>query len=120
LLGDRDQKQYGIAIQQTIPEATFYSLGSFGLKVLEVIQGRAGLYLYLNGRVKLWDTVGPLALAHQAGLTCCDLEGNPLQFTPEALDLNTLAHRQPIVIGWPHYVESLLPRLQQAISSAVG
>jgi 3'(2'), 5'-bisphosphate nucleotidase len=115
LLGDRDQKQYGDVIQDRIPEATFYTLGSFGLKVLEVIQGRAGLYLYLNGRVKLWDTVAPLALAAHAGLICCDLEGKPLSFAADALDLSTLAHRQSIVVGWPHYVEALLPRLQQAI-----
>ncbi len=117
LLGDRDQRQYGTAIQTAIPEAQFYTLGSFGLKVLEVIQGRAGLYLYLNGRVKLWDTVGPLALAKSAGLVCCDLEGNPLKFSLDALNPETLAHHQSIVIGWPHYVEALLPRLQTAIAT---
>lgn len=119
LLGARDQRQYGADILQAIPEAQFYTLGSFGLKVMDVILGKAGLYLYLNGRVKLWDTVGPLALALQAGLVCCDLEGQPLQFLAEAVDLTTLAHRQPIVIGWPRYVESLLPRLQQALSCEV-
>jgi 3'(2'), 5'-bisphosphate nucleotidase len=117
LLGDRDRHQYGMAIQTAIPEAQFYTLGSFGLKVLEVIQGRAGLYLYLNGRVKLWDTVGPLALAKCAGLVCCDLEGNSLQFSLDALNPETLAHQQSIVIGWPAYVEALLPRLQKAIAS---
>jgi 3'(2'), 5'-bisphosphate nucleotidase len=116
LVGDRDQHQYGNAIQAAIPEAQFYTLGSFGLKVLEVIQGHAGLYLYFNGRVKLWDTVGPLALAKSAGLVCCDLEGNSLQFSIDALNPETLAHQQSIVIGWPHYVDSLLPRLQKALS----
>jgi 3'(2'), 5'-bisphosphate nucleotidase len=117
LLGDRDRRQYGLAIQSAIPEAQFYTLGSFGLKVLEVIQGRAGLYLYLNGRVKLWDTVGPLALAKYAGLVCCDLEGNTLAFSLDALNPETLAHQQSIVIGWPAYVEALLPKLQQAIAA---
>jgi 3'(2'), 5'-bisphosphate nucleotidase len=116
LMGDRDQQQYGAVIQHIIPEAQFYTLGSFGLKVLEVIQGRAGLYVYFNGRVKLWDTVGPLALAKTAGLICCDLTGNPLEFSLDALNPDTLAHHQSIVIGWPHYVEALLPRLQQALS----
>lgn len=117
LLGARDQKRYGPALQEMIPEAQFYTLGSFGLKVLEVILGRAGLYLYLNQRVKLWDTVGPIALAHQAGLVCCDLNGQTLKFSPDALDLSTLAHHQPIVVGWPHYIEALLPRLRQAIAN---
>ncbi len=116
LMGDRDQQQYGATIQRIIPEVQFHTLGSFGLKVLEVIQGRAGLYVYFNGRVKLWDTVGPLALAKSAGLICCDLTGNPLEFSLDALNPETLAHHQSIVIGWPHYVEALLPRLQQALS----
>ncbi len=116
LLGTRDRHRYGEAIRQMIPEAQFYTLGSFGLKVLDVMLGKAGLYLYLNGRVKLWDTVGPIALARQAGLVCCDLEGQPLKFSMDALDLSTLAHRQAIVIGWPQYIEALLPRLQEALS----
>jgi len=114
LIGYKDQARYGAAIHQVIPEAQFDSIGSFGLKVLQVIQGHAGLYLYLNGRVKLWDTVGPLALAQAAGLVCCDLEGNPLKFTPDGIDAKTLAHHQPIVVGWSHYVEKLRSRLQEA------
>jgi 3'(2'), 5'-bisphosphate nucleotidase len=115
LIGYKDQSRYGAAIKQLIPEAQFDSIGSFGLKVLQVIRGQAGLYLYLNGRVKLWDTVGPLALAKAAGLVCCDLEGKPLRFTADSLDVQSLAHHQPIVVGWSHYVERLRSRLQEAV-----
>lgn len=115
LIGHRDQSRFGEAILRTIPEAQFSSLGSFGLKVLEVIQGRAGLYVYFNRRVKLWDTVGPISMAQQAGLICCDLEGQPLQFTPNGIQSETLAHQQPILIGWPSYLEALLPQLGQAV-----
>jgi 3'(2'), 5'-bisphosphate nucleotidase len=115
LIGYKDQDRYGAAIKQLIPEAQFDSIGSFGLKVLQVIRGQAGLYLYLNGRVKLWDTVGPLALAKAAGLVCCDLEGNPLRFTADGIEAKSLAHHQPIVVGWSHYVERLRSRLQEAV-----
>ncbi|MCU0545359.1 MAG: inositol monophosphatase family protein [Oscillatoriaceae cyanobacterium Prado104] len=115
VLGDKDQKNYGRAIAQSIPGAEFYSLGSFGLKVIEVIAGRAGLYLYLNGRVKVWDTAGPLALAKAAGLVCCDLQGQPLRWTPDALNPETLAHFQPIAIGWPNYIDPLLEKIHQAV-----
>lgn len=115
IMGDKDQRNLGKAIAQLIPEAQFSSIGSFGLKVMQVIHGNAGLYGYFNGRVKLWDTVGPLALAKAAGLICCDLNGDPLRFTPDALDLQTLTHRQPILIGWPSYVEALRSRFKQAI-----
>ncbi|HEY9844775.1 MAG TPA: inositol monophosphatase family protein, partial [Candidatus Caenarcaniphilales bacterium] len=117
LIGHKDQLRYGDVIRQMIPQAQFQMLGSFGLKVIEVICGRAGFYLYLNGRVKLWDTTGPLALARAAGLICCDLEGQPIRFTPDAIDPNTLTHQQPILIGWPRYIEALRPRLAQALAA---
>jgi 3'(2'), 5'-bisphosphate nucleotidase len=115
LLGDRDQRHFGPAIAQYLPEVRFDSLGSFGLKVLEVIKGQAGLYVYLNGRVKLWDTVGPLALALAAGLACCDLDGHPIRFDASSVYPLTLIHRQPILIGWPAAVEALRPALRQAV-----
>jgi 3'(2'), 5'-bisphosphate nucleotidase len=115
MIGHRDQTRYGEAIVRQIPNAEFHCIGSFGLKVVEVITGRAGLYLYLNGRVKLWDTTGPLALAKAAGLTCCTLEGDPIQFSPDAIDPNTFAHCQSIVIGWSDYVEALRPKLELAV-----
>ena len=115
ILGDRDQKNFGSAIAQLIPGSQFYSLGSFGLKVIDVILGRAGLYLYFNGRVKLWDTVGPLALAKAAGLVCCDLDGEPLKWTSDVIDPSTLAHKQAIAVGWPEYIETLSDRIRQAV-----
>ncbi len=115
VIGTRDYARYGAAIAQQIPDAHFYSLGSFGLKVMEVVLGRAALYLYFNGRVKLWDTTGPLALARAAGLICCDLQGQQIDFSPSALYTETLTHKQPIVIGWPHYMTTFLPKLQQAV-----
>lgn len=115
IIGTKDQNNFGAAIAELIPDVQFYSLGSFGLKVMEVICGRAGLYVYFNGRVKLWDTTGPLALAKAAELVCCDLEGQPIRFTPDAIDPDTLAHKQPILIGWPAYMEPLRPKLQAAI-----
>ncbi|HEY9624125.1 MAG TPA: inositol monophosphatase family protein [Crinalium sp.] len=116
IMGDKDQRNFGEAIAQLIPEIQVSSVGSFGLKVMQVICGHAGLYVYFNGRVKLWDTTGPVALAKAAGLVCCDLDGEPLQFTPDVLDSKTLAHHQPILIGWPSYVEPLRSRLQQAVT----
>jgi 3'(2'), 5'-bisphosphate nucleotidase len=120
ILGDKDQKNFGHAIAQQIPGVQFYSLGSFGLKVLEIIEGKGGLYLYFNGRVKLWDTVGPLALAKAAGLICCDLDGEPLQWTADSIEPLTLTHKQTIAIGWPEYIERLLPKIRQAVQTARG
>jgi 3'(2'), 5'-bisphosphate nucleotidase len=115
LIGSKDQRAWGTALLQQIPAAQFSYVGSFGLKVMQVILGHAGLYIYFNRRVKLWDTTGPLALAEAAGLVCCDLSGAALRFTPDAIVSQTLAHRQTLIIGWPSYVEALLPQIQQAV-----
>lgn len=115
LLGDRDQRRFGKAIAEQIPQLEFNCVGSFGLKVLEVIKGNAGGYVYLNGRVKLWDTTGPLALAKAAGLVCCDLDGNPIRFDFASVYPPTLIHRQPMIIGWPTWVEALRPAVRQAV-----
>lgn len=114
LIGTKDWRRYGDAITHHIPEAQFNTLGSFGLKVMEVVLGRAALYVYLNRRVKLWDTTGPLALAQAAGLVCCDLDGEPLRFTPDVVDPETLTHRQTILVGSPEAVERWRSPLQKA------
>ncbi|MEM1310019.1 MAG: inositol monophosphatase family protein [Cyanobacteria bacterium P01_D01_bin.71] len=114
ILGDRDQRRFGAAIHTRLPELTFDTIGSFGLKVLEVIKGQAGLYVYLNGRVKLWDTTGPLALAQAAGLVCCDLDQQPIRFDPNSVYPGSLIHRQPIIVGWPDHIEAFLPALRAA------
>ena len=107
ILGDKDQKNYARAIAHSIPGAEFYSLGSFGLKVMEVIFGRAGLYLYFNGRVKVWDTrpsgsskssrIGLLRLARSTAEVDgrCDRAGNS---GPHAVNRDRLAglHRTSV------------------------
>jgi 3'(2'), 5'-bisphosphate nucleotidase len=120
LLGHKDRKRFGEAILHQLPAAQFDCIGSFGLKVMRVITGQAGIYVYLNGRVKLWDTTGPLAMARACGLMCCDLQGDPLQFTPDVINPATLAHQQSIVIGWPHYVDTLLPPIRQAVMNQLA
>ena len=120
IVGFRDYEKYGVALQAQIPSLQFDTrLGSFGLKVLEVIQGEAGLYVYFNNRVKVWDTVAPLALARTAGLMCCDLDGRPIRYTADSLSPTTLAHLQPIVIGWQPLVETWLPHLRHIVKPLI-
>ncbi|MBE9101068.1 3'(2'),5'-bisphosphate nucleotidase CysQ family protein [Vacuolonema iberomarrocanum] len=115
LIGMKDQHHFGAAIAQQIPTVQFYSIGSFGLKVMEVVLGRADLYVYFNRKVKLWDTVGPLAIARAAGLECCDPDGHPIRFTRDAVDLTTLAHHQPIFVGYPEKMARWRSTVQKAV-----
>jgi len=115
LIGTKDLRRFGEAIAHYIPNAQFQTLGSFGLKVLEVVLGRAALYVYFNRRVKLWDTTGPLAIAQTAGLVCCDLHGAPIGFSPAHVDPETLSHNQPILVGTPEAIQRWKKPLQDAL-----
>lgn len=116
IIGDKDFRNTASQISASIPEIEFLrSPGSFGLKAMNVVLGKANVYLYLNRRVKVWDTVAPIAIAQAAGLVCCDLDGNLIRFTPEVLNLESLAHEQTIVIGQISAVEALLPRLKAVL-----
>ncbi len=117
VIGDKDRRRFGPALKSALPGVQFVSMGSFGLKVLAVIRGYAGLYGYFNGRVKLWDTTGPLALAQAAGLVCCDLEGNPIRFEPPFIKPDTLVHCQSIVVGWPSFIKQFLPSIRRGINA---
>jgi 3'(2'), 5'-bisphosphate nucleotidase len=120
IIGLNDRKTYATLLNQAIPEMELWQRpGSFGLKIMSVILGQAGLLIYFNRRVKLWDTVAPIALARQAGLTCCDLNGQPVSYGTAAINLETLAHEQPIVIGWKHCIDVFLPRLAAVMQSSV-
>jgi len=114
ILSPKDDRAYGDKIRLVFPDAEFYSMGSFGLKIMEVVLGKSAIYLYLNRRVKVWDTVAPLALAQIAGLVCCDLEGRPIGY--EAIDPLTLAHQQVVIIGWRGVIDRYLPRLQEVLT----
>jgi 3'(2'), 5'-bisphosphate nucleotidase len=115
ILSHKDQRNYGAAILQAVPHAKFYSLGSFGLKVLEVVMGRACAYLYLNRRVKLWDTVAPLAIARSANLVCTDLRGVEIQFHPSAIDRETLTHYQEVFVAQRHFSNRYRERIYHAL-----
>ncbi|MBE9010299.1 inositol monophosphatase family protein [Pseudanabaenaceae cyanobacterium LEGE 13415] len=120
IIGDKDFRNTAHQISASIPEIEFLrSPGSFGLKVMNVVLGKANVYLYLNRRVKVWDTVAPIAIAQAAGLVCRDLEGNPIHYSPEVLDLESLAHQQAIVIGQINAVEALLPRLKAILDPQI-
>lgn len=115
IVSKKDDLAYGKAIRLAVPQAEFYSLGSFGLKVMEVVQGSASAYIYLNRRVKLWDTVGPLAIAKAAGLVCCNLTGQSVGFGYDDVDADKLTHNQVIIIGWKNFLDKYLADIHQEI-----
>jgi 3'(2'), 5'-bisphosphate nucleotidase len=116
IVSKKDDLAYGHAIRAAVPNIEFYTLGSFGLKVMEVVEGRASAYIYLNRRVKLWDTVGPLAIAKAAGLVCCDLEGREIGFDGDDINSANLTHKQLIVIGWSQFIDQYLEAIAKKLA----
>jgi 3'(2'), 5'-bisphosphate nucleotidase len=76
------------AIRQrlNIPESIL--MGSVGLKIGLVCEGRAHLYVHTGPRTHLWDTCGPEAILREAGGRMTDVANAPLQYdTPEVKNL---------------------------------
>ena len=115
IISNKDERRYGNSVLAAIPAAEFYTLGSFGLKVMDVVLGNACLYIYLNRRVKLWDTVAPFALARMAGIVYCDLQGQPIDFAAQSVDCDTLTHNQVILVGWEEHLDAFRAHLDQAL-----
>jgi 3'(2'), 5'-bisphosphate nucleotidase len=115
IISHKDKRRYGESVLAAIPTAEFYNLGSFGLKVADVLLGKACLYIYLNRRVKLWDTVGPLAMAMAAGLVCCDLNGRAIGFSADFLNPGSLVHNQVILVGWAEHMDTFRHKLNTSL-----
>lgn len=79
-----------------IPEIEWLVTGSIGLKVARILDNEADLFVHLSGKLKVWDSAAPAALALGAGLDVGSLESNDLLFP-----LPAIKHDSTIVIGKP-------------------
>jgi 3'(2'), 5'-bisphosphate nucleotidase len=75
----RPTRQEAIRQQLRIPH--FFQLGSVGLKIGAICEGRAHLYVHTGVRTHLWDTCGPEAILREAGGRMTDMSNQPLQYT---------------------------------------
>ena len=50
-----------------------------GFKTIEVMEGRADVYLHTTS-IKKWDTCAPDALLHVSGMRMTDLRGLPIEY----------------------------------------
>jgi len=77
-----------------IPEIEWLVTGSIGLKVAKILDDEADLFVHLSGKLKVWDSAAPVALALGAGLDVGSLEADDLHFP-----LPAIRHDSTIVIG---------------------
>jgi 3'(2'), 5'-bisphosphate nucleotidase len=92
MMGFRDRKKNPWVVN--LSGMKLISAGSVGLKVAKVINDEADLFVHLSGKLKYWDTVGPVAIALAAGLEVGTLEHDDLKYP-----LDEVRHPSTIVIG---------------------
>jgi 3'(2'), 5'-bisphosphate nucleotidase len=94
IIGKRDRKSHPWIYD--IPNVEIVKSGSVGLKVARILDGEADMYVHLAGKLKVWDTAGPAAIALGAGLEVGRLEGKGLPF-----DLSQVRQNCSVIIGRP-------------------
>src|SRR5262249_36867133 len=67
------------AIRERLRIPNVLQMGSVGLKVGAVCEGRAHLYVHTGSRTHVWDTCGPEAILREAGGIMTDISNQPLR-----------------------------------------
>jgi 3'(2'), 5'-bisphosphate nucleotidase len=98
IMGWRDRKAHPWVME--MPEVQIIKTGSIGLKVAKVLEDEADLFVHLSGKLKSWDTAGPIAIALGGGLEVGTLDGNDVAFPTEEF-----VHNTSVIIGRPGSLE---------------
>jgi len=73
--------------------------GGVGFKAMQILLGRAHLYLHMGGGTTWWDTVGPAAVFAAAGGIVRDASGAPLRYGDD------VRHRTGLLFASPGLAE---------------
>jgi 3'(2'), 5'-bisphosphate nucleotidase len=86
------------AIREQLRIDNFIQMGSVGLKVGLICEGRAHLYVHTGGRTHLWDTCAPEAILCEAGGRMSDVSNQALRYDlAEHRNLNGLIATNGVV-----------------------
>lgn len=92
MMGHRDRKKHPWV--EDLDYINFVQFGSIGLKVARILENRADLFVHLAGKLKVWDTAAPAAIALAAGLEVGTMNEDTLVFS-----LPEVYHKHPVIIG---------------------
>lgn len=93
MMGKRDRKQ-NPKIKEKLSDLTFVESGSIGIKVIEIIENKADIFIHTSKKIKLWDTVAPSAIAIAADLHLSSIENEPIIFS-----VDQIQHKQTYAVG---------------------
>ncbi|XP_067844980.1 3'(2'),5'-bisphosphate nucleotidase 1 [Heptranchias perlo] len=64
-------------------------VGGAGNKVLQLIEGKASVYVFASPGCKKWDTCAPEAILHAISGKLTDIRGNPFQYHKDVKHMNS-------------------------------
>jgi 3'(2'), 5'-bisphosphate nucleotidase len=96
-----------------LPRVRYVKSDSLGLKIVKILEDEADIFVNLNGRVKLWDTAAPAAIALGAGLDVGTIDGPPL-----AYPLPRVQHGSSVIIGRPGCLDWAIQNLHGRSASS--
>ncbi|MBX3075517.1 hypothetical protein KF728_08115 [Candidatus Obscuribacterales bacterium] len=92
MMGFRDRKRHPWI--ERLPKVQLIRTGSIGIKVAWVLEGRADLFVHMAGKLKTWDTAGPVSIALANGLDVGTIDIDELKF-----ELPSILHETSVIIG---------------------
>jgi len=87
-------------------------VGSVGLKIGAIVDGRAEAYLTGSRRIKVWDTAAPLAVCVAAGGTMTSLTGKALRYDGPIAHDDGVAAFAPAALPWRPRVDEAVARFK--------
>jgi len=92
IIGRRDKKNNPWL--ESLPNIIILQAGSIGYKLTRILEDEADILLHLAGRLKIWDTAGPVALALANGLEVGSKDIDTLLYPKDSF-----THQVAMVIG---------------------
>ena len=101
-LPGRSPRTDRLAARLQIPPARHHNVGSTGVKLSMLVWEEADVYLYAEGKTRVWDTCAPSVPLIAAGGVITDLDGVPLQHGDPSRShaRGILAGRTPEAHAW--------------------
>jgi 3'(2'), 5'-bisphosphate nucleotidase len=99
------------AVAQAL-DAHIVEMGSVGVKIGALIDGRVDAYLSGSSRMKLWDTCGPVAIARAAGALVTAIDGAPLRFSGDLVNKGGIRALTPVAsLLYSAHIDRLVAQL---------
>jgi 3'-phosphoadenosine 5'-phosphosulfate (PAPS) 3'-phosphatase len=113
LMGWSDRRKFPWVM--SLPSIRFVPSESLGLKILKILEDQADLFVSLTGRVKLWDTAAPAAIAMGAQIETGTADGSPLPYP-----VPRVQHGSSVIIGRPGAISWAMKNLAQKANRSSG